>query len=99
MVMFEIEHRRIKFVIPMPHGRYTENQLSRLDRQRWRCLLLGIKAKLECAAAGITTIENEFLAHIVMPNGFTVSESIAGNLAEAYSGNKMVPLLGPGGVM
>ena len=38
-------------------------------RQRWRALLLIIRAKLEAVASGITTLENEFLANIVLPDG------------------------------
>ena len=37
-------------------------------------LLLVIKAKLEAVASGISTIEKEFLADIVMPDGSTVNE-------------------------
>ena len=40
-------------------------------RQRWRALALCIKAKLEAVECGITSFEEEFLAHVVMPNGQT----------------------------
>lgn len=53
-------------------------------RQRWRALLLVIKAKLEAVEAGITEFEDEFLSHIVLPGGQTVSQVIRPNLAEAY---------------
>jgi hypothetical protein len=36
-------------------------------RQKWRILLLMIKAKLEAVDEGITTIEKEFLADIQLP--------------------------------
>lgn len=45
-------------------------------RSRWRALLLCIKAKLEACAVGITTFEQEFLAHIVTGDGRTVAERI-----------------------
>ncbi len=42
-------------------------------RQRWRALALAIKAKLEAVEAGITTFEDEFMAHIeVFSPGFAV---------------------------
>lgn len=44
-------------------------------RSRWRALLLCIKAKLEACAVGITTFEQEFLAHIVLQDGRTVGEA------------------------
>jgi len=64
-------------------------------RQRWRALSLVIKAKLEAVAAGITTVEQEFLAHIVLPNGATVGEWARPQLAIAYERGQM-PALMPG---
>lgn len=43
-------------------------------RQRWRALALVIKAKLEAVECGITTIEDEFLAHTLMPDNRTFGE-------------------------
>ncbi len=63
-------------------------------RQRWRALALAIKAKLECVAAGIATFEEEFLAHIVLPNGQTVGGYILPGVREAYESKRMPPLLG-----
>ena len=54
-------------------------------RQRWRALALVIKAKLEAVAAGITTVEDEFLAHTVIPGGATVGELMRPQIALAYS--------------
>ncbi|MET7395582.1 hypothetical protein ABZS66_19040 [Dactylosporangium sp. NPDC005572] len=65
-------------------------------RQRWRALALVIKAKLEAVEAGITTVEQEFLAHIVMPDGRTVGEHTLPRIAEAYETGRMLALL-PGG--
>lgn len=45
-------------------------------RSRWRSLNLCIKAKLEAVAAGITTFETEFLAHIVTPGGKTIGQRL-----------------------
>ena len=64
-------------------------------RQSWRALALVIKAKLEAVAAGITTVEDEFLAHIVLPNGATVGEWARPQLAIAYESQRM-PALMPG---
>lgn len=59
-------------------------------RQRWRALALVIKAKLEAVASGITTFEEEFLAHIVMPGtkGQTVGQWLAPRLEEAHKNGK-----------
>lgn len=64
-------------------------------RQRWRALALVIKAKLEAVESGITTFEDEFLAHIVMPDGQTVSTHIKPRIAEAYADGKMLALMPP----
>lgn len=54
-------------------------------RQRWRALLLCIKAKLEAVEVGITEFEDEFLAHIMVPGeGMTVSQWLRPRLDEAY---------------
>lgn len=45
-------------------------------RQKWRALLLVVKAKLEAVESGITTFEQEFLPHVVMPGGRTVAEEV-----------------------
>lgn len=94
LVMFEIKSRRVKFILPLPKNPNSQKDLQ-TERTRWRCLLLAIKAKLECAATGITTFEQEFMAHIVMPDGLTVSEHLTPRIAEAYQSGKMPPLLGP----
>jgi hypothetical protein len=45
-------------------------------RQKWRALVLCIKAKLESAASGITTFEEEFLAHFVTKSGQTIGQKL-----------------------
>lgn len=74
-----------------------EAEYERAVRQRWRALCLVIKAKLEAVEAGISTVENEFLAHIVLPDsGATVGERINPQLALAYERNEMPALaIGP----
>jgi hypothetical protein len=64
-------------------------------RQKWRALALVIKAKLEAVESGITTFEDEFLAHIVMPDGQTVSSHVRPSIAKAYETGSMTPLLPP----
>lgn len=62
-------------------------------RQRWRALALVIKAKLEAVESGITTFEDEFLAHIVMPDGMSVGKHIKPVIQAWYTSGKMQPLL------
>jgi hypothetical protein len=108
-VMFELADRRVKFAIPMPDpddavftqtptGRErsvaaAEKEYEQAVRQRWRALALVIKAKLEAVDAKISTVENEFLAHIVLPDGSTVGEWASPQLQVAYSQSQMPALL------
>lgn len=103
VVQFEMNARRIKFILPIAENgktrtkknwMMTQAQVEQENRRRWRCLALVIKAKLEAVESGITTLEQEFLAHIVLPNGKTVSEEMVPQIAHAYSTGKMPPLLG-----
>lgn len=52
------------------------------QRRRWRALALVIKAKLEAVSTGITTLEQEFLAHIVTDDGLTVGDHIVPRLKD-----------------
>lgn len=62
-------------------------------RQRWRALALAIKAKLEAVECGITSFEEEFLSHIVLPNNQSVGQFMLPQIAEAYEQRKMPPML------
>ncbi len=85
------------------HGRQSYETLRSDDaarkayeqaiRTRWRALALAIKAKLEAVESGITEFEDEFLAHIVLPNGQSMSEHSRPLIARAYESGQMPPLL------
>lgn len=62
-------------------------------RSRWRALALVIKAKLEAVESGIAVFEDEFMAHVVLPNGQTMSEHARPLIARAYESGQMPPLL------
>ncbi len=62
-------------------------------RAQWRALALVVKAKLEAVAAGISTLEQEFLAHILLPSGETVGRWMAPQIQRTYQTWKMPALL------
>lgn len=62
-------------------------------RQRWRALALVVKAKLEAVEAGISEFEEEFLPHIVLPDGRTVGEWMLPQVRRAYELNEMPKML------
>lgn len=76
MIGFQWQGHKIKFTVPA----VTESQArslekrAQLNRQRWRALLLVMKAKLEAVHAGIAIFEEEFLAYVVTSDGSTVGE-------------------------
>ena len=66
------------------------------ERQCWRALLLVIKAKLEAVESGITTLEHEFLANMVLPDNSTVSDVLIPRLHEAVTQGRVLSMLPPG---
>jgi hypothetical protein len=77
----------------------AEREWEKACRQRWRALALVVKAKLEAVESGITEFEDEFLAHIVLPDGSTAGQWMRPQIAEAYDRGlmpSMLPALGTG---
>lgn len=66
-------------------------------KQKYRALSLVVKAKLEAVEAGITTFEEEFMAHLVLPGGQTVGQTVGQRLLpeidEVQRTGKKPPLL------
>ena len=92
-------HQKPRFSYSAPLPRSESAALAAWEqecRSRWRALLLSIKAKLEAVESGIETFEEAFLAHVVMPDGRTVAESILPAIADSYAQGVTVPLLGDG---
>ena len=70
------------------HRRTTEAAQQAYEaevRRRWRALLLAIKAKLEVVESGIATFDEEFLAHIVLPDQKTIADYIVHQLDRIYA--------------
>jgi hypothetical protein len=94
VIGFRMSDRHVKFVLPLPDPKAMAVERAGAEaRRRWRALLLVIKAKLEAVADGITIFDDEFMAHIVMPDGSTVAENIRPRIEQAYKTGKMPPLL------
>jgi hypothetical protein len=85
------------------HPRYTykyrsteaaKNAYEQQVQRRWRALALVIKAKLEAVETGIATFENEFMPHVIMPDGKTVAEHVQPWIAQAYESRAVGALPG-----
>lgn len=108
VIGFTMAGRQVRFTLPMPDkaerefthhskgARTPEAALAQWEqacRQKWRALLLVIKAKLEAVESGISVFEEEFLANIVMPDGRLVAEHVRPRIATAYETGEMPALL------
>jgi hypothetical protein len=113
-VQFFLDGRLIRLVVPKPNpndekvlivqlGKWRTPaqqavKLDQLGRQCWRALLLIVKAKFEVMSSGISTLEQEFLAHLVLPGGQCIGEWAAPQLAQMYAnGQSPASLPLPGG--
>lgn len=73
----EFTHRRVNASSVLPRSADEAMKVwSQACNERWRSLLLCIKAKLESVETGIESFEDAFLAHIQMPDGHSVSEHV-----------------------
>ncbi len=107
-VAFTYSARHVRFDLAMPRrddeaftrtptgkarvASAAESEWEKACRQRWRALALVVKAKLEAVEAGISTFDQEFFAHLVLPGGKSVFEQVAPAVAKAIEGDP-APLL------
>ena len=62
----------------------TAKDLELNARRYWHAFALSTDAKLAAVAAGVATIESEFLAHVVLPGNRTVIDELEPVIASAY---------------
>lgn len=105
-VAFQYNGRNIRFAIPIPElSEFTRTTTGRTAsptaqktaheqaiRQRWRALLLVVKAKLEAVESGIAEFDQEFLPYLVLPTGRTVYEETGTQVAEMIATGRPAPL-------
>lgn len=84
---------QIKYKSLSQRDAWCRAQAGQAERQRWRALLLVCKAKLELIAEGLGTVDSEFLAQVVLPDGRVVGQWLGPQLDAVYSGERMPPLL------
>lgn len=65
-------------------------------RSLWRSLVLTVKAKLEACHVGISTVEREFMADLVMPDGRTLTETLGADIAKMLTTGVATQLCLPG---
>lgn len=93
IVQFKLHDRVVKFELILPDAAKFYGNRGRLAyeqalRQKWRALLLVLKAKLEAVENKISVFEAEFLAHIVIDRqGHTVGDVLPEQIAAIYANN------------
>lgn len=70
---------------------------EQMERRAWRCIALLVKAKRVAITEAISTVEKEFLAHAVMPDGKTLGEHSKRLISDAYASGGAPKLLLIGG--
>ncbi len=61
-------------------------------RERWRAVVLLVKAKLELIALGVSSAEREFLADLVLPDGMRVHDRLKLAISDTYQSGKPLAL-------
>lgn len=95
VMAFEAGTRRFKLAFPRPERPWgTSNAAyAQAERERWRAIILYLRATLAAVEAGFITLEDAFLAHTLLPSGETVGEWIDEQLEEVQRSRQMPPML------
>ncbi len=86
---FEFNNRNYLLRMPIPA---SAKNIEQERKRAWRCLLLLIKAKFEAINSNISTIEHEFFANTVMPDGQCLIDSAAVQIDKALTGRTILQL-------
>ena len=103
-IYFSVKGRDVQLVIPLVRkgdpfpGKkgyvWNEKSAEAETRRRWRVMVLTLKAMLEAIDSGITTFDQVFLAHVVIPGtGRTIGDEIVPKLPELCEGASLRALL------
>ena len=78
-IAFVIQGRKYRLDVPLPKENKMElrRRYEQECRSRWRAILLMLRAKLELVEIGVSTVEREFLADMVLADGQTMHIALA----------------------
>jgi hypothetical protein len=94
MVGFALAGRMYRLTVPLSAN---PKSAAQDEKRAWRLLLLLLKAKLEAVTEGATTIEREFLADMLLPNGQTVYERSAPRFGDCLRNEGYAAVASAGG--
>tara|TARA_B100000678_G_scaffold13657_2_gene10760 strand:- start:15246 stop:15656 length:411 start_codon:yes stop_codon:yes gene_type:complete len=83
MIVFKVNGVMYRFSQPDLSGRIKNPQQA--ERAAWRAMVLLTKAKVTAIKQGISTIEHEFMADTVMPDGSKLGQYHAQLIEHNYS--------------
>ena len=106
-VEFFVDGLRARLMMQMPtHDQYARtpggkkrNRVAQQSvweevcKERWRAMVRVVNAKLVAVEAGITTVEHEFMADIVLADGRRLAEHVQPQITEA----RQTPIALPAG--
>lgn len=101
-VLFAFANLNIQMSVPLPNrtdDEFTKTPTGKprsIDQQRdaydqkvkaqWRALMLAIKSKLVSIKTGVSTVEKEFMAWVVMSDGKTLGDYVMPHLENLKAG-------------
>lgn len=105
-VIFSLKERQYRLEVPLPKIEEFAKKKQRswmiacseeekrrrheqACRERWRAVVL--------VAMGVSSVEREFLADLLLPNGARMHVALAEQIEKTYLDGSMPPLLGMGG--
>lgn len=77
---------------PIKRQAWSEGQCAQAQRERWRAVVLACKAKLELVRLGLSTVEREFLADLILPDGTTAAETLGAYMKDLLVHGYRAPL-------
>jgi hypothetical protein len=103
VVGFRMRERFVRMDLPLPEraeakrtptgkvrkSTVADQEFERLVKQRWRALVLIIKAKLEAVESGVSSFDQEWLPYFVLPGGVTVYQKALPEIEAAYKTGKV----------
>ncbi|MEN6370510.1 MAG: hypothetical protein ABFD64_00715 [Armatimonadota bacterium] len=108
-VMFRLHGRMYKFDIVYPsrsdrsiacdsrgYALTKDRVAARYQKEiqrRWRVLLISLKARFEIIDSEAATVDQEFMAYTMLPDGSTVGEHIEPSIEYAYQTGQIPELL------
>jgi hypothetical protein len=72
---------------------YKDKQWEQACRERWRGFVLLVKAKLEAVRIGLSSVDREFAADLILSNGKTVHQQLSDQIRD---GGRNILMLGDG---